>query len=256
MKKVDLVYFHIEGPENSLELKYALRSIEKNFQNKNFQIHLIGEKPNWMSDKVNHIPIKRISGRDYTVYMDVIQKFKLTCGLPEIGEDFYRMMDDIYFINPVQKSDLDKLLAMEDFAGVDMKTRNFNASNKWANLMRKTIEVLRFEKKPQISYAHHLPQKFNKRNLIRLFQKFNIPANIYLIGTLYNNYFLRKKPDYFLLPKGAGLKLGIYTAHYKAKDLHHLRGENLYLNHSTVAWNAEMKHFLNNLFPEKSSFEL
>lgn len=255
-KRVDFVYFHIEGPHNSLELQYALRSIEKYFDNDNYAIHIIGEKPNWLNEEaVNFIPVKRISGVDYTVYFDVINKFRIACNHPDIGNNFFRMMDDIFFINPIQLADLNLLLAQEDFALRNFNERKFNASGKWSTLMKATLNTLRQNGYPEYSYAHHLPQKFNKTNLFRMFDKFRIPENLYLIGTLYNNCYLRRKPDHLLLPSGAGIKLGLYTSNYTLDDLHRLRKENLFMNHSVNAFTNEVKQFLEQLFPEKSKFE-
>ena len=256
MKRIDLVYFHIHGPDDSQELRFALRSIEKHFENKNYQIHIIGEKPTWLSNEVNFIPVNRIAGMNHAVLLDIINKFHLVCNLKEIGSEFYRMMDDIYFINPVQKADLDKLYALNDFAEIDIDKHHFSGSAKWAKLMRNSVHALKERNLTVYNYANHLPRRYTKNNIIKLFSMYNIPAENFLPNMLYFNTFHKKKPDAFLLPFGAGIKLGLYKGDYTTEDLHRMRGENIFMNNSTTAYNSALVLFLMQLFPHKSKFEI
>lgn len=256
MKKVDLVYFHIHGPDQSQELKFSLRSIEKYFNNDNYQIHIIGELPPWLNtENANFIPLRRINGFKGNVLADVVYKLNFVIKTKEIGNIFYRMMDDIYFINQVQKSDLDKLYALQDFSGREIDKINFDASKQWSMLMKNSLKILRSNNYSEYNYGNHLPGRYSKRNLKQMFSDFDINIMPYLPSIIYYNVFHKKTPDYFLLPNGNNIKLGIYKSNHTSHDIHRMRKNNLFLNNGISAYNTQLIQFLKDMFPTKSKYE-
>ena len=61
-QKVNIVIPYILGEYDGLELRYALRSIEKNCTDP-CNVILIGDKPAWCKN-VRHVPVERINGMD------------------------------------------------------------------------------------------------------------------------------------------------------------------------------------------------
>jgi hypothetical protein len=256
MKRIDLVYFHVHGPDQSQELKFSLRSIEKFLDNNNYRIHIIGELPPWLNTKeVNYIPMRRITGFKGTVLADIVNKLQFVIAQKEIGSIFYRMMDDIYFINPVQKADLDKLYALQDLSGRDIDSIQFQASKQWVMLMRNSLKILRANEHSEYNYANHLPRRYSKRNLKKMFEDFDINTMPYLPNVVYYNVFHKTAPDHMLLPNGDGVKLGLYGNKYSTRDMHRMRGENIFLNNGNKAYNDQLVRFLLDLFPVPSKFE-
>jgi uncharacterized membrane protein YciS (DUF1049 family) len=205
-----------------------------------------------MANDVMHIATGRYANIPNRVFFDIMTKFRLVCGLPQISENFIRWMDDVYLLNNFRLSQFNYLVAQEDFSNSDIDGITFKASLKWSTLMKKTLHLLRSLGRPQYSYSTHLPRKFNKTYLLTIMKQFNIPVEIQSIDTLYFN-MLFNKPD-IILTGSQKLKKGLYDANFTAKQLQELKGYT-FLNNGTSGYTPELKLFLKNKFPNKSKFE-
>lgn len=252
-KPTSIVIPFIEGPENSLELRYALRSIDKNLSKKDVQIFLIGDKPDWVKN-VTYIPIERVSGMDYMSFMDTANKIKLACEHPEIGSGFIYMHDDTFFIQRTTLPELYQVKAWEDTSKIDKLFQNTTASRKWCNVFEKTMKALKEKGLPIYNYETHTPRYFNIKKMKDLFEEFAPQAEPFQISTLYFNHFYEKEPR-ILQPWGDNFRLGIYKS-FSVEQLKNKTRKNNILNiGKNMIQDKDMQIFLKYLFPEISKYE-
>ena len=92
---MDYVYVFKPGIQNSIELRYSLRSL-KNIRHDS--VYIIGTKPYWVKNVI-HIPYQDWPNR----LQNVREKYKIICDTPEISKNFVLMNDDFYIMNKVKK---------------------------------------------------------------------------------------------------------------------------------------------------------
>jgi len=257
MKNTDFVIPYIEPAHGSEELKYALRSIEKNFDGQ-ANIWLFGDKPEWVSDEVNHIPCERVNGIDYMVFMDTTSKIYGACNNKQIGYNFVYMYDDTFLINKTSYEDIAEIKCLENMKELPEANwfKTTNASSKWKNLMLKTLGVLQREGYRIYNFETHCPRVINKRKARQVIEKYNTLVDPLMFSTLYYNILLAENNETprSLIPWGDGIKLGVY----KEFDLLTLKNklrENKFLNYNNASYNKDMKELLAWLFPDKCRFE-
>ena len=93
--KIDIVIPFIEGPDDSFELKYMLRSLEQNLQAEPV-IWLLGDKPQWLIN-VNHILFEPARG-DFKKFRDQLTKLEWMINQKDLGKEFIYMYDDQFFL--------------------------------------------------------------------------------------------------------------------------------------------------------------
>ena len=95
LEDLDIVYFVKDSPENE-ELKYSLRSVEKNFPHKH--VWFIGGKPKSLEpDK--WLPVKQ---NQVTKWANTSMLLRSACENPEISDDFVLFNDDFFILYPVE----------------------------------------------------------------------------------------------------------------------------------------------------------
>jgi len=90
---MDFVYVCREGDNE--ELKYSIRSIEKNMPPGN--VWVVGGKPDWYTG--NFIPVAQTKKS----YANVREQLRVACLNDNITNDFVLMNDDFFVINPVKE---------------------------------------------------------------------------------------------------------------------------------------------------------
>lgn len=85
---------------NYAELRYALRSIEKNLTGYR-DIYLIGEKPGWVQNVI-HIKQKDTSRKQYSIY----NKFMTAAKTESVSKNFLRWDDDVYLLEKMHVDDV------------------------------------------------------------------------------------------------------------------------------------------------------
>lgn len=81
--------------ENGIELKYALRSACK-YMTGIRDCYLIGDKPAWYTGK--HIPFVQTRGNIIWKQRNIFEKVLAACNTPEVSEQFLFMNDDHYLL--------------------------------------------------------------------------------------------------------------------------------------------------------------
>jgi hypothetical protein len=97
----DIVIPFKRSKSDDEELRYALRSIEKNLSGYG-NVYLVGDKPSWVRN-VEHLNI-----HDYPNHRQssVCTKVLAACQLPELSQKFLRWDDDHYLLKSMQVTDI------------------------------------------------------------------------------------------------------------------------------------------------------
>ncbi len=247
-KIIDIVYPYVDKFAQWEELKYSLRSLEKNFRGVKFRVWVVGDKPKWMSNEVNVIPATLIPGSNPP--LDITNKMSLVIENKEIGEDFIWMNDDIYFINKVVLEDIKILKHQGDMSRLKIRENTLYRKNKI-----KTLKLLKKEKCTTWDYSTHLPFIYNKEKLKALIEKFNLKKEAYLISSLYNNYYNKDMIPLELNHERDNIKVGIYRKDPNIDRLPEFLKRKKMFNHSQTGFSDIVKQTLKSLFPDKSKFE-
>lgn len=152
---MDYVYVCRDGDNE--ELRYSLRSLEKNMPNGN--VWVIGGKPNWYSG--NFIPVEQ-SKKSYN---NVREQLRVACSNEKISDDFVLMNDDFYVINKVNEIPTWYTGRLSDRI---MQLQNIRSQNSgYLRLLIITNNIVkRMGIDDPLDYELHVPMIFNKENLL------------------------------------------------------------------------------------------
>lgn len=89
---MDCVYLCRRG--NNEELRYSIRSVEKNFPHAN--IWVVGGKPPWYTGNFINVP------QDLSKYRNAVANLEAIISSQEISENFTLMNDDFFILKPVE----------------------------------------------------------------------------------------------------------------------------------------------------------
>lgn len=176
-KMNDIVYFVKDSPENN-ELRYSLRSVEKNFPHN--KVWFYGGKPNGLR------PDKRvqIAQNNSTKWQNVRFMLREACKNDEITEDFWLFNDDFFIMKPVKElppiydGDLYKrIIRIEENHGD--KPTNYTAN------LRQTVKELEKRGLDCLNYAVHIPILVNRKKALEVLKEF---PNCPMFRSLYGNY--------------------------------------------------------------------
>lgn len=161
--KTDVVIPMVPGDDDCIELRLALRSIEKNL-NGDVVVWLYGYAPDWVRN-VNVTRMERKYYARFVTFRDTRRKIELAAANDLIGPRFIYTYDDIYFLHPIGIDDLRRPIARCDGRKGEEWWQGTSASKNWVACMGNTLEALRKEKLPMWSYETHLPRVYNREKI-------------------------------------------------------------------------------------------
>ena len=170
------------GNESKLddwELRYSLRSLVDNYSNLE-RVWVVGHCPKWAKG-VSHIemPDSYRSNKD----ANLVAKVMRASLEPTLSEKFIMMSDDHFILQPTLDSDF------HPFYNKDMSNmpKDSFASNKWAQRLRRTKEVLEKKGLPCRDYEGHIPYVLEKSK-VHVYLNFDYGHDIgYCVFSLYFN---------------------------------------------------------------------
>lgn len=255
-KAPSIVIPYIMGPYNGLELRFALRSIQKYFSTQfggphNINIFILGEKPNWLQNVV-HVNTQKTEVTPFMRFLDTTRKLNIAAHMNEISNDFIYMYDDTIFLNIVSVNDIAKLRATQDMRYVDFNNIKYEI-NKWHHLIKKCNSELVLAKKSQYNYETHLPRMYSREKIAALIQKYRMDENPYNFATMYfNSYFSDLKPE--IIGERNQYKLGLYKKR-SIQTIRRMTQNQKILNFSPEAFNRDLIEYLHKKLFEKSIYE-
>lgn len=158
---------------NYAELRYTLRSIEKNLSGYR-DIYLIGEKPSWITNVI-HIPQKDIRGR---TAFSIFSKFMTAANNENVSQKFISWADDTYLLKPLL---VEGIKDWYDQTLKDWTYRNINSL--YRNIIRNTWKIF----PDGLFYNVHTPCIYDK-DKFKALNKYDWKTTEYLIKSLYFNH--------------------------------------------------------------------
>lgn len=239
MENIDLVYVLGEGLSHfrNQEIKYSLRSVEKHvtgFRN----IFIIGFKPPFLNNKVIHIPHQ--DNPYYCKERRIMEKFLTACSIPEISDKFLMFNDDFFFTKSVNAQKIPYYHKGELCEAIKMMEPGMyrkSLENTYAALTEKGFETRHFDL--------HYPAYYDKNKFPEVMSKYDWTIRSgFTVKSLYANT-LRFVGEYRCDTK-------IEKSHNKQEVLDRIKDTDMF---STAEISRAIISVLNDLYPEKSSFE-
>ncbi len=223
--------------KDTTELKYALRSLEKNFKDLG-EVYIIGHKPKWINN-VNHI--------DYDdLYPDnkgacIISKLIFACDCPQISKDFLFCSDDQLMLKPMKSKDI------KPYYIYDLKDFKFSGENKfWMKCLKNVQEVLEYQGLPRYNYEPHYPLILNKNKFRKVMDGYDWKGRLYPTLSLYFNNIVKNHKQ---LPDNYRVFYANELGDLSAMDRCNFAGYDDY------ALSMKFIKKIDSLFPNKSKYE-
>ena len=176
-KKHDIVYLVKEGNKNE-ELRYSLRSVEKNFPCR--KVWFFGGGPKYLQ------PDERVHlmQREETKWQNTTELIRQVCLTPEVSEDWWLFNDDFFIMKPfkgakaIYDGDLYRRI-------VSVENRNGMQPSVYSCNLRRTALELERRGLGLVNYAVHMPMLINKEKALATIEEF--PDNP-MFRSLYGNH--------------------------------------------------------------------
>jgi len=183
--KIYYIYPFTPGPQDSIELRYSLRSMIK-YVKDDYIIVITGDrKPNWLDINFRNIEFlnspKISKEKDKNIYdsiLKAIEKFNI--------EKFIKLSDDNVFLQDFKCS---YVISPYWISEMRNTIKDKSILTHWQNKLWDTIEFSKSLKLTCFNYESHGPQLFYSDKLIECNKVFNISSGEHLLATAYYNFF-------------------------------------------------------------------
>lgn len=248
---IDIIYPNVEKFVQWEELKYSLRSLERNLVDVKFRVWIVGELPAWINEEeVRFIPVEY---SEKTPRIDILHKHQAVINHPEIGEEYIWMNDDIYLVNKVMYADLCLPVVVND---IEANKQLFDKNTAWGCDNLRTLNLLKQEGLLSWNYAAHIPHRFEKRKVRTLIEKYNMLDDPIVLEQIYYNYWFSDFIPYWDtldLKNNQG-----FCVNRQFPNMRNLRAQlksKKYMNNGEAGMTDDFKEVLKELFPDSSRFE-
>ncbi len=257
--KVDVVYpFYAAGSND--ELRYSMRSMEENFTSLR-NIWVIGDKPDWASEEVCHIPYahpKTLPSNEYSKNRNFAEKMLRAAMTSDITTDFVYAADDHYLLRPWSLEDFTKKVLIredlnaftEDYLNPD--TRPWGSLSEWQTALWNTYDKMMLFGYYGWNYETHTPKLINKVNLIKTLAQFGIGDGRCMWQTAYFNMHWPTTTG--LDSEKSDIKAGFYSEVPKEDMLDRL-DRATFLSHNDDGLTEDLRNAIMERFPKKSRYE-
>jgi len=214
------------------ELRFSLRSVQK-FVPEVKRLIIVGEKPDFISDKVEYHYIKEVDGnKEYRIAMKIYEACKLIKGnFIFMNDDFFLTRSQDWKINYC-KSELKEIIPAVNYQKAILDTRNYLLS------LGKSI----------YNFDVHTPIVYNSKKFMQLlphFEKSKQYSNGLVVKSLYGNIYGLKQTLYNDCKLTS---LQTYSDHNKIIDVP-------VISCSDGAWMNGVRSYMRKLYPNKSKYE-
>ncbi len=216
------------------ELRFSLRSLEKHC--KDFTKVIIGgEKPNFINNKIDYIPIKEAQGnKEYRIAMKIYE----LCN--HINGDFLFMNDDFFFLRPT------KLENYPNYSKGDLKATQ--QAQHYQKAIQDTQDYLKELGHTTHHFDVHTPIIYNAKKfqaLLPHFEKSRLSTNGFVVKSLYGNIY-NLEPTQIVDCK--------LTTLQTQSDYRKLESA-VVMSCSDGSWMNGVRNYLKNSFQNKSKYE-
>jgi len=248
---IDIIYPNVEKFVQWEEMKYSIRSLEKNLTDVKFRLWIVGELPAWINtDEVNFIPVD-YSGE--TPRIDILHKHLAVINHPGIGEEYFWMNDDIYLVNKVMYADMCLPVAVNDLKS---NVSLLSPQTVWGRDNIRTLKLLQQEGLTTWNYGVHIPHRFEKSKLKFLIEKYSMLTDPIVLTQIYYNYWFNDWIPYWDsldLKNNQGFCINRPNPNW-ANIKAQLQVKK-YMNNAESGMSNDLQKLIKDLFPDPSRFE-
>lgn len=233
----DIVYY-FQG-NNSEELKYSIRTVEKNINFK--KIYLVGDKPEWfkITEKSIYVKSQNLNLQKYGLGSVPILHLKnfLNSGL--MPESFLLFNDDFFIMNKIDKW-IDYYRDEKDYNKKALKNHGYH---------KKTLRSLQYTETKR-KYNLHIPILIEKKNFEQLLKMWESFSNKDIdFRTLYGNLFIKSDKKIFDLKIGNNFK-------YSEENIKLIRSSKFISTSDESFKNSLIGNMIKSSFKESSYLEM
>lgn len=225
----DILYLVKNGTENE-ELRYSLRTIEKNFPYG--RVWIYGGCPEYIK------PDKHVY-----IYQDVIgatkwerttAMLKLACENKDITDDFWLFNDDFFVTQPIPLEVMPNIYSGDLYKRiVEIEENNRRQIGAYSRRLRDTVQALTSAGYGVKNYATHTPMLINKAKALETIEKFSgLPMFRCLYGNMHNIGGKNRKTD---------VKISTIYEEYDGKSIYLSTTDESFRNGNAGNWIRE--HF-------------
>ena len=163
LSQMDIVYF-VKDAQTNEELRYSLRSVEKNFPHRN--VWFFGGKPRglepdkWMNIEQN----------EKTKWKNTSMLLRKACKSDGVSDSFVLFNDDFYVMQPIESLPYYSDGTLAERVN-ELKSRHTSGSTYITRLMI-TEDLLNKRGLPTMNYALHVPMIIKKDEMLQTFDEF------------------------------------------------------------------------------------
>lgn len=176
------------------ELRYSMRSIEKNFVDLR-NIVLCGDRPDWYDG--DYIPSPKWTKREaklkfgtdrWAKWTDSVIKLKRIIASPLVTDQFLWLYDDTFFMQPITAAEA----MVPRRTGLLCANTDAACENDWRRALQRTAIALREAGRPALNYSHHAPVVYDKVKLTETIEAFCAETRPRAIESLYMNHHFKE----------------------------------------------------------------
>lgn len=239
---MNIIIPYRKEPNGGMELMYALRSIQKYLTGFK-EVWIIGDCPAWVKN-VNHIPCEEQTGKNArNILNKILKAFERS---REVGETVLQWQDDIFLTQPLNIKDIkywyDRTLeeAIYEHHG--------SYHSYITNTALKVTEAARF-------FDTHTPIIYKKFRFEQLAKTYDWQRKNYILKTLYcTNGFVN--PQYIDGVQTEQMKDCKIATPLRFNEIKKKIAGSIFFSTSPQGLNEEMIEVFEELYPEKSNFEV
>lgn len=254
---ITLLIPYLQSEAAGEELKYALRSWEKNFKEQ-FKVIVIGDREDWFSNEITHIEHFRHQifdkGRRKEIanpQADVAHKLftAITTGL--VKGKFILSNDDIYVLGDQTLGVIEMLKTFGNLTKLAGKPGGLYREN-----ALRTAKLLQATGKPTVRYGTHTPVVLEAEKLLEVLITYKCVEQGTLVSSLYFNHFYPDARGTIGITGGPECTwlASVYRPDPNKALLESAFKTRYYINCNSAGWEA-LKPYLEKEFPNKSRFE-
>lgn len=177
--KADIVYFVKNAPHNE-ELRYSLRSIEKNFPHATVWIY------GFCPYELNTDRIVNVEQMEPTKWQNTRKLMAAACANDDITPDFWLFNDDFFIMKPI--TELPPLYDGDIITHIEeIKVRHGGAGTAYTRQLEHLVKTLKKAGYGTKNYAIHKPMLINRAKMRETLEKYpDEPMLRALYGNMHN----------------------------------------------------------------------
>lgn len=227
---------------NDNELRFSLRSIEKNMKSIR-NVYIIGRKPEWATNVIHiYQPDILMNNADGNIIMKVMKAAKEE----RLSNEFLFMNDDHFIMKPIKPNEIlnyHKAILSE-------KTASYFNNNMWSKRLLRTKKLLESLHKTTYHYDCHTPILINKAKFIEIFENIDYKSSIgYTMKSTYGNIAE-------IEPKALEKEKVMIKSPFDHQKIERIIADATFLSIKDEAINQDFEYFIHKRFPKKSKYEI